>query len=104
MHRPIDSSALVEASAVLEGLTGVVTSAEDSLLSCLVVMGEPDAQAAVDGWIDQVVDLLRAVDEVTEQHQSTLVRSSTRRGDKESVERVTGTLPRPALTHPADQP
>lgn len=104
MHRPIDSSALAEASAVLEGLSGVVTSAEDSLLSCLVVMGEPDAQAAVDGWIDQVVDLLRAVDQVTEQHQSTLARSSTRIGDRGSVERDTNPLPRHALTHPADQP
>jgi hypothetical protein len=101
--RPVDTPALTEVSAVLEGLSGTVTSIEDDLLSCLVVMGEPDPQRAVDAWVDQVVDLLRAVDEVTGQHLSTLSRVSTRLGESDSttdltsVERARATLP---VEHP----
>ncbi|KGN32317.1 hypothetical protein N802_18305 [Knoellia sinensis KCTC 19936] len=78
MPTPLDPSALAEVSTALGGLSDRVTAAEADLLSCLVVMGEPDAQQAVDGWIDQVVDLLRAVDEVTAQHLTTLSRVSRR--------------------------
>lgn len=86
MRRPVDTPALTEVSAVLEGLSGTAAAVEDSLLSCLVVMGEPDAQHTVDAWVDQVVDLLRAVGEVTGQHLSTLSRVSSRLGDHASVE------------------
>ena len=41
-------------------------------------MGEPDPQRTVDGWVDQVVDLLRAVDEVAAQHRATLARGHGR--------------------------
>ena len=78
MRQPIDTPALTEVSRVLEGLSEVVAAVEDDLLSCLVVMGEPHAQQVVDAWIDHVVDLLRAVDEVTDQHLTTLARVSTR--------------------------
>ena len=91
MPRPVDTPALTEVSTVLEGLSGTVVSIEDDLLSCLVVMGEPDPQRAVDAWVDQVVDLLRAVDEVTGQHLSTLTRVSTRLEGSHTVEDLTAT-------------
>lgn len=78
MRQPVDSSALAEVSGVLEGLSQTVTAVEDDLLSCLVVMGEPRAQHSVDAWVDQVVDLVRAVDEVTGQHLTTLARVASR--------------------------
>ncbi|KGN37002.1 hypothetical protein N803_16430 [Knoellia subterranea KCTC 19937] len=74
----MDPSALTEVSGVLEGLSRTAASVENDLLSCLVVMGEPDAQAVVDGWVDQFVDLLRAVDETTERHVTTLARVTSR--------------------------
>jgi hypothetical protein len=74
----VDSHALTEVSAVLGSLGQVVAAAEDDLLSCLVVMGEPDPQRSLDGWVDQVVDLLRAVDEVTTQHRATIARATAR--------------------------
>jgi len=86
VRRPVDSPALTEVSAVLEGLSDTTAAVEDNLLSCLVVMGEPDAQVTVDAWVDQVVDLLRAVDEVTRQHLLTLSRVSTRLGDRKTGE------------------
>lgn len=78
MPRPVDTSGLTEVSRVLGGLSETAASVEEDLLSCLVVMGEPDAQRTVDAWVDQVVDLLRAVDEVTDHHLTTLSRVSTR--------------------------
>ncbi|EAP97592.1 hypothetical protein JNB_19018 [Janibacter sp. HTCC2649] len=87
--RPADTPALTQVSAVLEGLSQTVAAVEDDLLSCLVVMGEPDPQRTVDAWVDQVVDLLRAVDEVTGQHLSTLSRVSTRLGDRDTSEDLT---------------
>lgn len=84
MRRPVDSPALTEVSAVLEALSNATAAVEDNLLSCLVVMGEPDAQVTVDAWVDQFVDLLRAVDEVTGQHLSTLSRVSTRLADQDT--------------------
>ncbi|MFC7486732.1 hypothetical protein ACOCJ7_10875 [Knoellia sp. CPCC 206453] len=89
MTRPVDTPALTEVRAVLEGLSGTLGSVEDDLLACLVVMGEPDPQRAVDAWVDQVVDLLRAVDEVTGQHLSTLSRVSTRLGESDTFEDLT---------------
>lgn len=75
-------------SDVLQSLSEAVTAAEDDLLAALVVMGEPEAQHAVDGWVDQVVDLLRAVDEVATQHRTTLARAQTRHSARD-LSRVT---------------
>lgn len=93
MRRPVDTPALTEVSVALEDLSHTAAAVEDSLLSCLVVMGEPDAQGTVDGWVDQVVDLLRAVDEVTGQHLSTLSRVTTRQGDHDTASHVTAERP-----------
>lgn len=78
MPESVETSTLAEASAALADLSRTLTSAEDDLLSCLVVMGEPEAQGSVDGWVDQVVDVLRAVDEVTAAHLVTLSRVTSR--------------------------
>lgn len=73
-------------SDVLQSLSDTVAGAEDDLLASLVVMGETDAQRTVDGWVDQVVDLLRAVDEVATQHRSTLARAHARHALREPTE------------------
>ena len=76
----MDTHALTEASTVLQDVGRALAAAEDDLLSCLVVMGEPDPQRTLDGWVDQVVDLLRAVDEVAIQHRATIARATARHG------------------------
>lgn len=90
MRKPVESSALTEVSGVLEGLSEAVAAVEDDLLYCLVVMGEPRPQQTVDAWVDQVVDLLRAVDEVTGQHLTTLARVTSRRDTLEAEEQSAG--------------
>ena len=50
--------------ARLDGLRADVTAAEDDVLACLVVTGEPRPQRVLDDWLDQVADTLRAVGEV----------------------------------------
>lgn len=79
MRRPSEPPALPAVSDVLHSLSDAVSRAEDDLLASLVVLGEPDAQRTVDGWVDHVVDLLRAVDEVAGHHRATLARAQARR-------------------------
>lgn len=50
--------------ARLDGLRTTVAAAEDDVLACLVVTGEPRPQRVLDDWLDQVADTLRAVGEV----------------------------------------
>ena len=47
----------------LDALRATVTSAEDDVLACLVVTGEPRPQRVLDDWLDQVADTLRALGE-----------------------------------------
>jgi hypothetical protein len=49
--------------ARLEALATVLGEAEDDVLGCLVVTGEPGPQRVLDDWLDQVVDTLRALGE-----------------------------------------
>ena len=51
------------ALARLEGLRTTVVEAEDDVLACLVVTGEPRPQRVLDDWLDQVVDTVRALGE-----------------------------------------
>jgi hypothetical protein len=44
-------------------LRATVSAAEDDVLACLVVTGEPRPQRVLDDWLDQVADTLRALDE-----------------------------------------
>lgn len=49
----------------LQALRAAVAAAEDDVLACLVVTGEPRPQRVLDDWLDQVVDTLRALGEAT---------------------------------------
>lgn len=80
MRRPPEPPSLSGVSTALDGLSDTIARVEDDLLASLVVMGESDPQRAVDGWVDQVVDLLRAVDEVAGQHRTTLALAQSRAG------------------------
>ena len=51
------------AVAQLGALRATVTAAEDDVLACLVVTGEPRPQRVLDDWLDQVADTLRAIGE-----------------------------------------
>ena len=51
------------AVAQLDALRDTVTAAEDDVLACLVVTGEPGPQRVLDDWLDQVADTLRALGE-----------------------------------------
>lgn len=52
-----------DALAQLDTLRATVTAAEDDVLACLVVTGEPGPQRVLDDWLDQVADTLRALGE-----------------------------------------
>lgn len=47
----------------LHELRDAVSAAEDDVLACLVVTGEPRPQRVLDDWLDQVADTLRALGE-----------------------------------------
>ncbi|HSO64731.1 MAG TPA: hypothetical protein VLQ78_06485 [Ornithinibacter sp.] len=49
--------------ARLDDLRAAVAAAEDDVLACLVVTGEPRPQRVLDDWLDQVADTLRALGE-----------------------------------------
>ena len=54
------------ARAAVESLLALresVADAEDDVLACLVVTGEPRPQRVLDDWLDQVADTLRALGE-----------------------------------------
>ncbi len=44
-------------------LRATLRAAEDDVLACLVVTGEPRPQRVLDDWLDQVADTLRALGE-----------------------------------------
>jgi hypothetical protein len=52
-----------DALAQLDTLRATVATAEDDVLACLVVTGEPGPQRVLDDWLDQVADTLRALGE-----------------------------------------
>ncbi|MBM6404382.1 hypothetical protein JQN72_09035 [Phycicoccus sp. CSK15P-2] len=52
-----------DARSRLDALREVVEAAEDDVLACLVVTGEPRAQRVLDDWLDQVADTARALGE-----------------------------------------
>ena len=58
-----DPSRAGAALARLDGLRAAVVAAEDDVLACLVVTGEPRPQRVLDDWLDQVADTLRALGE-----------------------------------------
>ena len=62
------------AVARLDDLRAAVTAAEDDVLACLVVTGEPEQQRVLDDWLDQLADTLRAVGERAADLSPTLAR------------------------------
>lgn len=62
------------ARAQLDALRETVTAAEDDVLACLVVTGEPVPQRVLDDWLDQVADTLRALGETAEGLSTALAR------------------------------
>ncbi len=58
----------------LDALRATVTSAEDDVLACLVVTGEPRPQRVLDDWLDQVADTLRALGDQTAALSPTIAR------------------------------
>ena len=51
------------AVARLDSLRAALAEAEDDVLACLVVTGEPRPQRVLDDWLDQAADTLRALGE-----------------------------------------
>ena len=60
--------------AQLHGLRAAAVEAEEDVLACLVVTGEPRPQRVLDDWLDQVADTARALAEVAGDVTSTLGR------------------------------
>ncbi len=58
----------------LDALRATVSAAEDDVLACLVVTGEPRPQRVLDDWLDQVADTLRALGEHAADLTPTLAR------------------------------
>ncbi len=50
----------------LDALRAAVVRAEDEVLACLVVTGEPRPQRVLDDWLDQAADTLRALGEAAD--------------------------------------
>ncbi|HET9021251.1 MAG TPA: hypothetical protein VFN34_05160 [Ornithinibacter sp.] len=80
--------------ARLDALRDVVTSAEDDVLACLVVTGEPRPQRVLDDWLDQVADSLRALGEAADELAPPLARYAVPpAGDPVAESRETGVGP-----------
>ena len=76
------------AAAVLTGLDALraaVTEAEDDVLACLVVTGEPRPQRVLDDWLDQVADTLRALGEQASDLSPTLARFAAASGARDAL-------------------
>ena len=80
------------AVAQLDALRATVTAAEDDVLACLVVTGEPRPQRVLDDWLDQVADTLRAIGEQAADLSPTLARFAA----AARVPATTSRMPRPS--------
>ncbi len=59
-------------------LRATVCAAEEDVLACLVVTGEPRPQRVLDDWLDQVADTLRALGEQAADLSPALARHAER--------------------------
>ena len=88
-----------EVIARLDDLRVTVTAAEDEILACLVVTGEPRPQRVLDDWLDQVADSLRALGDVADRLRPPLARYAGQSASRASTsstaedERAPGTGP-----------
>lgn len=72
------------ARAAVESLLALresVADAEDDVLACLVVTGEPRPQRVLDDWLDQVADTLRALGETAADLSPVLARFAEQSDD-----------------------
>jgi hypothetical protein len=74
-----------DALAQLDTLRATVTTAEDDVLACLVVTGEPGPQRVLDDWLDQVADTLRALGEAAADLSPALSRFAVAASDEAPV-------------------
>jgi hypothetical protein len=85
------------AVARLDDLRTTVTAAEDDVLACLVVTGEPRPQRVLDDWLDQVADTLRALGEQAADLSPVLARYAAApralAGHDDSPDAVVGDVP-----------
>ena len=90
------------AVARLDALRAAVTAAEDDVLACLVVTGEPRPQRVLDDWLDQVADTLVALGEHAADLTTTLSRHAGPALDAGSSADALGATPEavPDLTTP----
>jgi hypothetical protein len=100
-----DAGAAREAVDALDALRARAAAVEEDLLAGLAVLGEPLPQRAVDDWVDQVVDTLRAVAEEAGTQRELLGRYAAGAGPG-SGSRPAGSGSRPAGSgaRPATRP
>ncbi len=96
----------------LAGLVTVACAVEEDLFGVLPITGDPDLQRALDHWVDQAVDTVRAV-AATADEQATRLEVMLRRapsapptsGPELAGPELAGPeLPRSASTYPAAVP
>ena len=89
------------ALAQLDALRDAVAAAEDDLLACLVVTGEPRPQRVLDDWLDQAADTLRALGEQAADLSPSLARFAVEpRSPAASPDAVPPTAPSPDASAP----
>lgn len=81
------------ALAQLDALRATATAAEDDVLACLVVTGEPRPQRVLDDWLDQVADTLRALGETAADISPVLARHDQPSNEPAEVD-LAGALPK----------
>ena len=91
----------------LAGLVTVACAVEEDLFGVLPITGDPDLQRALDHWVDQAVDTVRAV-AATADEQATRLEVMLRRAPSapptSGPELAGPELPRSAPSYPAAVP
>ena len=85
------------ARAAVESLLALrdsVADAEDDVLACLVVTGEPGPQRVLDDWLDQVADTLRALGETAADISPVLTRYADQPANEPTEVDVSGIQPK----------
>lgn len=82
-----DPDAVEAVHAALGAVRHHAADGEEEALSLLAGVGEPVGQRALDDWVDQLTDTVRALAEAAEQHRAALLPFRDRR-DVRTVDRV----------------
>lgn len=97
-----DPRTVATVRAALDAVRRHAIDSEDEALCVLAVVGEPMAQQALDDWIDQFADTLRAMSTAAEEHRETLDHLAPATGAESPPARSTAGAPR--LTSAEDGP